>query len=874
MVTALRGEPSFIFAPYAYFDPPPAGTGPPYTLAPSPPLPRALAPGTIGLLDEAVRFYNLAQPWIRKSGFDSIDAAAVKALPALRRYIHDAVFEYLMRFSRPANLIEVVPDEKLTLALTEAPDRTVNPPKQVPSKPKPSSSKKKEKKQAPEELSRTRGRVAMRALLLRDWSRLSYRAGQMFADGTVGAIRLDEMTTWQRELRASCEPSTLRVVLASQSPDLATPGGQNTLAPAGGVVPWTNETGLAEKLYLEGARLSALPPTLGTYRVSAAATISLTADHLLRDLLPLEGFVQAPFGTWLAGVAKLESIFANLLTADGVAVGIPWALVLCAVLKAWIADLVATVTMVSMPVSRLHDEWADRYKDRWDGYLAVALWEALAHRPIEHPQVTGFLAGPKKATLQALTVLADWDVADFGTGWGTGESPHDEISEWLESVSGTVLPLDVSAAPRRRRTRTSSGDDHVYGTPQSLSDVSASWPCIPLRQEKHTNADTGLDAYIEAATLHAQFMLFLANRVSNLILPDVVTHRTFAGSQLWGGCHSPHLEHRQGRTFDVSLTDPRLLRWRSLNWTPPKRGTQSAPARKVLIVDPLKPQFLFDDDFEKFKTQFIAKAMTTAYERLSGWKKGKPTAAEANEIDKDLAALEVDLNGLPGALTEAGGRVRDLTADEFRRHVIGHTALLLTCPDKWVFASPALHLRALRAVARAFLGVADAAVLWKQPAFYCKPEDHFDHWHIEYPPLVPYSAADSQSSVQALAQTPMVLRLQKALGVKFDDFAVFLRSWTATATAGIAGNAASREREQLLAMIAAATSATDAADAMNILRDQLKSGAALVERPPSAPSKELKRLFDDAEHTIGPQRISGDEEPSDEEIVEGRVRSK
>ena len=345
----------------------------PAQLATGWPITRLPAAGEDGLLAEAVRFYGLSGPPVTKPArWPAFDAAVIgPAIDRLRVHLHDrtvvllnAVMADLGRKPAPTLVQEFNP------AAYAARGGTV-----------------------PQQL---RGRLALRALVAPD-GRLPAAVAQLQDRNRPARFPLrrfedlDPTLTGLRTMltRARAE-AALRASFGAGIADpwggtaaVARPGREASTAPGGGYAALGLDVGPSEKLYAE----LATTPFRAAHRASVATRAPLPAtvaggppftlhldvatqvDVILREVLP-NGAVPPEWQQWLIAIDTLEGRFllacANPAAA---AVGLPWGVVLACVLRAYVIELVGRTLTASLPVEQVHEEV--------DGYLGVALWEAL-----------------------------------------------------------------------------------------------------------------------------------------------------------------------------------------------------------------------------------------------------------------------------------------------------------------------------------------------------------------------------------------------------------------------------------------------------------------------------------------------------------------
>jgi hypothetical protein len=360
------------------------------------------------------------------------------------------------------------------------------------------------------------------------------------------------------------------------------------------------------------------------------------ATPVLGDDLPFavsDGTLPAKFDALFKQVDRLEaalvwarhSVQSSSFSVPPDVSLLPWGLAMTAVVRAYLVELLAAMTLASIPIPLLYwapktltratitiPGWSGRAKSIYAAYTAVALWEAWIGEPAPHVDSAvifragkGYLRREGEQNLEVLQAIADQGAELFGTFWSKNAPAFHRdllplLREWRSRVGD--VPQEI---PEPAATPSSSRKPKAKGTPkdakpatkgksgeaQAIDDAFATagtlapraWVEIPSlkfpprRNQKPEEAEEAFKTtWHRCAHLHVQVALFatqsmvelfaeaaglklarrwLRKEHGELVVKDRApdSHRLPIGdgSPRWGGNHAPHLEHRDGATFDI-----------------------------------------------------------------------------------------------------------------------------------------------------------------------------------------------------------------------------------------------------------------------------------------------------------------------------------
>jgi hypothetical protein len=471
----------------------------------------------------------------------------------------------------------------------------------------------------------------------------------------------------------------------------------------------------------------------------------------------------------LAHLCARYSVAANL--AEGVAVGLPWGAALAAVLRAYLVDLIAHLTVIALPGERVQREM--------DGYLAVAIHELMTKTLAEHVNRTGYVA--RTADNPVLQGLSAWTVGPFAAGWPAGAPQH-------ALLAGTLTELEkkpvLVRAHKRRHPETGELEpvaEHST-TYEGWHDTWTQYPVVGKdliwrRGEEATAEGLQPELYC-GAHFSAQCHLYVADQILKVAIQDLgLPARTkdydsgfkdqdkpaadlsvaprpapakglqlVAGSSLWDGRKPPHITHRDGASFDLRFGAD-TPKWKFGTWGELIESfmrRKKASDRKAHViathhwgVKDGKPALILDQKDKVFAEDLKALIEQQLISVRSFLQQAWNTPPDE---EKDAyGELERALEGTPHVLFGAGAQSL----------VSGVAAILLSGPTQVIHSSPILFARAMRAIreeladltatppatpARKALAEALGAEFPPLPHtdFVFFPHNHNDHWHVHY----------------------------------------------------------------------------------------------------------------------------------------------
>lgn len=224
--------------------------------------------------------------------------------------------------------------------------------------------------------------------------------------------------------------------------------------------------------------------------------------------------------------------------------------------------------------------------------------------------------------------------------------------------------------------------------------------------------------------------------------------RLGSGSYAYGGSFAPHKTHATGDVYDVSL-GPDVVHWPLLRSTLfldiayeifDKLGIQKRETQFCADLDPdgsyrgVRPLY----EVHHYTGRRWCEANMLADIKTLGRLKDEALDGIAGRLDEEAwQKAETRLIGTPHFESAAFGELAH----------IGHLCLLISAPSRIIYASPIVHLRALRALTRTANTLGEvyrdlAVTLAAKRRFVFLPHDHYDHWHVEYSSSLPPNAPD------------------------------------------------------------------------------------------------------------------------------------
>jgi hypothetical protein len=842
-----------------------------------------LAAGDEALLAEAISFFNLQHPAVQRAGWEELKFSKKDLLGQTRADIHDALFEYLLLATHEEHLWALIPSSKMQ-ELLGPPKQTANPKsdpmtaakgaaKGSPSKPKAPPHHPKHFNHA------TRAHTLIRALLLPEW-RIAPASSSWSTRYQLRPVRWDEIPSRIAQLQQMTRRSAIEDKLkASFGPAMVNPpGGDMGLRLTDEKLP---QDSLSERIYsqvgavitrfdLQNYHGSPIKPEINVNGTpfKLHEEVKDAADSLLQAASPWDSPQDNSFpnffGNWFETLDRMEGYLAQAASSPvGAAVGAVWGLAMTATLRAYLVDALMSIFMLSMPISRLHDQhgssskgvlfkyrfpfgpekWRKSYSKYYNGMLAVGLWECMTGKLAPHPNKDndGFLTDKDDDKL--FQVMRAWKPEAMPTFWGPrlgGE--HSYLTQFINDASSAPCYIWESAADaldKNDKPRSDGSDALLWQSARKykVQDVFSTWPAHPRffkdagKEERARPTPKPADEEDQAGTLFAQLSHFALTTITDHLLsvfgfkgssgPEGMPYRVGAkrsliggGSLMWGGCNYSHKEHRWGGVFDIThpfVHPPWDLRSVVLASGEPARkcyiGTRvHVPNDSDITSIEYNRFFYLKDTIKQKPNQSIEKIIgmddivREALEKFTGNKKTKQMPLA--EIEKEY------LLGTPLMYKYKGYAVNRLQVN-----MIGHVALLLTAPWKMIMASPIMHLRSINLISEAFK-LAELpkfpSFLW--PSFYFKPDDHNDHWHVAFWALQEKSSGDSkglnapkvrgEDKVLPAETLTILVRFWRDLGVPIQDFATYLKKLELNSGSTPNVARASQEKEALLGILA------------------------------------------------------------------------
>jgi hypothetical protein len=469
--------------------------------------------------------------------------------------------------------------------------------------------------------------------------------------------------------------------------------------------------------------------------------------------------------SWLDNLNYLEFIFGQAILLNkelagvknpGIHLGLPAAIGLVRILRAYLTDILAQTLMVSLPLS---------IKDIYhtiSGYMGVAFWEALSNKSIPNLTEPGCLSQRTEKTLSGS--LKQWRA--FSTDnlfWSLNEPVNYEASNKSKEILKQPLiqeKLKISQPrPKKGPKVQASAIRNI-----SFNDFPNEVPRYPPVTEDFFSASGYKPTYIpdpklSGARFFAQLHVFVATQLlakglTVLQLPpsdDTKFRRKCknfdmgAGSNLWNGRKYPHQTHRNGGCFDLSF-GPNLPCWPLADSNETIESLSKSDAGKAFLreKDPtskiqrlkLYKQALVasyshkeseriasdkgQHHFFLFRRLFIRPifdAFQHVYDVYEKTLKGEDLELEGPDFEMSLLAeqdaYQVALESLLGTphfidsdqAELAFGKIPEdelTNQQDWQRSHIAHVAILLSVPANIVYASPIHHLRAMHAIRQAF----------------------------------------------------------------------------------------------------------------------------------------------------------------------------
>ncbi|MBL7793218.1 MAG: hypothetical protein JNK77_12890 [Saprospiraceae bacterium] len=557
--------------------------------------------------------------------------------------------------------------------------------------------------------------------------------------------------------------------------------------------------------------------------------IKNNCKKILEEVIPLFGTMPysgtkiPAFSRWgniFNALDQIEALFEypllNKNTADlSAQVGLPWAMVLTSVLRVYVTELIGTVLKLSMPVKALHAQV--------NGFAGVALWEALSGKNVQSFDVTGYLAGslPDSRDAGLLRKINTWTIGDFNGFWRQSKR-HETVEKLLNKLGdGTVLDISekVFAAKSKRVLKPEIDFSIKVVAIADDKGVLSGFPVYPQVFIPNLTVDPVKVRLIMGAMPVAQAHFYVFKFVIDVALNDLKFNyreifkeeksfgngqtlkrpensknipddfnapglpkglRLGAGSMLFGGHHPPHKTHKDGDTYDCNFP-PNTIPWffdskifSELVQTLKDEGTLE---RSSLVNEKYKELFgivptheAYDKkggfDIVVFKPLVRSLIQETLKEVIGSVSLSNTAESRAAQYLK----AEEKLYGTPHYETGGGAQQRQL----------GHIAAILSAPRQIIFSSPIVHLRSVFAIEKGLIldpedktGLTPIVkminrIVNLKRGFVFLPNDHNDHWHIEYGK----GGTEAITSEEALAHFESFYELWHYIGINFGPLVV------------------------------------------------------------------------------------------------------
>ncbi|MGB3228820.1 MAG: hypothetical protein WBB02_12685 [Saprospiraceae bacterium] len=506
--------------------------------------------------------------------------------------------------------------------------------------------------------------------------------------------------------------------------------------------------------------------------------------------IPFSGTKIQAFSRWdniFKALDQIEALFEYPLLSNNssnlaIQAGLPWALILTSVLRVYVTDVIGTIFKLSVPIKAVHGQL--------NGFAGVALWEALTGKNIASFDIDGYLAGtlPDFHETSLLKKINTWTIQDFNTFWHRSKQHEPVKKNLIEMRDRSILDIDEKIFETTNAQQKKSGrilkPELDFTLPfQPVEDALNTIPVYPQIFIPNLTVDDARIKLILGAMPVAQAHFYVFKFVIDVALNDLkyqykqifkedksmVSAQTLvrpknsgkiqddfaalnlpkglrlaAGSMLFGGHHPPHKTHKDGDTYDCNFPpntlpwffDQKIFKEMVLNLV--KDGILKHPNQEIIKeYSELYGIVNTDEEYEKKGLDIIVfKVMikTLIQETLNGIVDSVSLGTKTEDRAMQYIIAEKKLYGTPHFLTKFGTQQRQ----------IGHIAAILSAPQQIIFSSPITHLRSMFAIEKGLLLdpqdktelVTIAPMIKKivklKRGFVFLPNDHNDHWHIEY----------------------------------------------------------------------------------------------------------------------------------------------
>lgn len=465
---------------------------------------------------------------------------------------------------------------------------------------------------------------------------------------------------------------------------------------------------------------------------------------------------------WELNLFLLEDIFLDrvnytetlygTLRRPGIMLGLPLAFGLIGLLRAYIADLMARTMMVAF------SDVIMQIYENINGYMAVQLWEALTGEEVPAAVKSAgalhrWLLLGTEGSLKPFREYPD-------RVWAKQVSEEEVARKIFEEKLKNPLIREQEYKKKKFPIRfpklgtdVKFDDWHVRYLPYYPAITSEFYTTVGLSGIKKNKLLYGARLTVQAQIYIAFQLLKKGLKVLELDKDidrrikdgDTKHHRTLknysigAGSYIWGGKKPPHYTHRHGINFDFSF-GPDIQPWpdtkltaaiRKLKLIKKLKLDQEMSGKELIgrIVDsnPQKYGFLkknlsvvmlcyTNKQAEKpnlrrkvvFK-RIIQDNINREFNKIKEYCTRTINGDSFNSLDEEIAYQHSEemLSGTPHFLSlkvkSKELSKKDITEPhDWQRTHLAHLALMLVAPRTIIFASPIIHLRAMRSIKRVF----------------------------------------------------------------------------------------------------------------------------------------------------------------------------
>lgn len=455
-------------------------------------------------------------------------------------------------------------------------------------------------------------------------------------------------------------------------------------------------------------------------------------DYIEKNILPIQLQRTHIWKDWFKALDKLAKEYDTAIHVEngdiGVKVGLPWALVLIGVLKVYLIDLMLRTIMVSLPIYEI-------YKNQ-NGNAGIALLEALSgsYSLIDEQKCLDYYKG--KETEKFSFILKDWK-STINNPWDDKETSAFFKEMWKKPIIGPKIIekklINNRKTHKKKQSYLSIGEfieNEIYNFPV-IKENDDFYNISGLNQRKNSvSLNLGIRYITQAHLYVVGTLLAMARNIVDIKDKDSKNRDNFsfiASSLPWGGKFPPHKTHQDGRKVDIGFgTD--LIRWPQIDCS------------QKCITSVINKSSLTLQQKNEYKKNYRTLLKVCYEEKCT---KGKILKNSEQVVSRELvrnsinstindfisrnityAEAEKALIGTPHFTNKDG-------VDNIKMTHIAHLAILLSGPSEIIFASPIVHLRALKALMPYSSSlIIQESLLKTRFAFF--PHNHHHHWHVEY----------------------------------------------------------------------------------------------------------------------------------------------